>query len=151
MPSTAGLCPGCEYEQAFAALAEAMDACGGRKRFLLVGETGCMVRAHGALKLDVKLSLGAALGLAIGLAEAHRGQRIVALAGDSCLFHTEINALPLAVDRGLDLTVVVLDNGVTALTGGQPHPGSGQRSQRLAELVRACGVEPVQCAPERTG
>jgi TPP-dependent indolepyruvate ferredoxin oxidoreductase alpha subunit len=38
----------------------------------------------------------------------------------------------------------VLDNGVTALTGGQPHPGSGQRSQRLAELVRACGAEPVQ-------
>jgi indolepyruvate ferredoxin oxidoreductase alpha subunit len=144
MPSAAGLCPGCEYEQAFAALNEAMDACGGRKRFLLVGETGCMVRAHGALKLDVKLSLGAALGLAIGLAEAHRGQRIVVLAGDSCLFHTEINALPLAVDRGLNLTVVVLDNGVTGLTGGQPHPGSGQRSQRLAELVRACGVEPVQ-------
>lgn len=146
MPSTAGLCDGCQYAPAFEALAVAMERTGGRRRYLLTGETGCMVRAHGtaALRLDVKLSLGAALGLAVGLAEANERQRLVALVGDSCFYHSEMNVLPLAVDRGLDLTVVVLDNGVTGLTGGQPHPGTGAqgRAARLAAFCRAAGVEP---------
>ena len=47
--------------------------------------------------------------------------------------------------EGVDLTIVALDNGLTGLTGGQPHPGSGaSRSRRLADFVRACGVEPAQ-------
>lgn len=150
LPSEAGLCDGCEYGPFFAGLAEAMAATGGRQRFLVTGETGCMVRAHsaGAVRLDVKLSLGAALGLAIGLSEGG-GRRVVALVGDSCFFHSGLNALPLAVDRHLDMTIIVLDNGVTGLTGGQTHPGSGGvRSGRLDGFFRACGVTPVRVATD---
>jgi len=146
MPSTAGLCPQCLYAPAFAALAAAMHRTGGRRRYLVTGETGCMVRAHGsAVRLDVKLSLGASLGLALGLAEATERQRVVALVADSSFFHSEVTALPLVIDRGLDLTVVVLDNGLTGLTGGQPHPGSAPqgRPTRLVDCCRAMGIEPT--------
>jgi len=109
-----------------------------------------MVRAHEVegLALDVKLSLGASLGLAMGLASTQDRQRVVALVGDSCLFHSEINGLPLAVELGLDLTVIILNNGVTGLTGGQPYPGAmaGGTSHRIVAVCAACGATPVAVA-----
>ena len=54
---------------------------------------------------------------------------------------------------GAPLTVIILDNGTTALSGGQPHPASAvdarcapQRAVDLAALVQACGVEDVRVA-----
>ncbi|MEN6479543.1 MAG: thiamine pyrophosphate-dependent enzyme [Anaerolineales bacterium] len=150
LPSAAQLCEGCLYAPLFAALSSAVGRAGGRRHFLLVGETGCMVRAHEVegLALDVKLSLGASLGLAMGLASTQDRQRVVALVGDSCLFHSEINGLPLAVELGLDLTVIILNNGVTGLTGGQPYPGAmaGGTSQRIVAVCAACGATPVAVA-----
>lgn len=150
-PSPARLCEGCLYAPTFAALNAAMERAGGRKHFLLVGETGCMVRAHKVegLALDVKLSLGASLGLAMGLASTQDRQRVVSLVGDSCLFHSEINSLPLAVELGLDLSIMILNNGVTGLTGGQPYPdavAAGESSRRIMALCAACGVTPVAVA-----
>jgi len=133
-----------------------MEARGGRKQHIVVGETGCMVRANlPPMRLfDVKYSLGSGLGLAIGLALGEtqpggQGQRIVALLGDSSFFHSDINALPYAAQLNLPMLVVLLDNGTTALTGGQAHPGSAtdergapRRMIDLADVVRGCGIEP---------
>ena len=103
---------------------------------------------------DVKYGLGSGLGLALGLALSGTPQRIVALLGDSSFFHSDLNALPHAAQLRLPVLIVVLDNGTTALTGGQVHPGSGadERGQPrtpidLQAVIRSCGVEPVVCAP----
>jgi len=126
MPSRAPLCQGCGYLPLFEALIAAMEAHGGRKRHIVVGETGCMVRADlPPMELfDVKYGLGASLALGLGLALSNRRQRTLCLVGDSSFFHTGLNAVPQVSRSGVDLTVIILDNGVTALTGGQAHPGT---------------------------
>lgn len=153
MPSKVPLCDDCLYRPAFEALLRAMDSYGGRRRHILVGETGCMVRANlPPMELfDVKYSLGSGLGMALGLALSDTRHRIVALLGDSSFFHSDINAMPYAAQLNPSMLVVVLDNGTTALTGGQPHPGSvldelgRPRAARadLADVIRGCGVEPL--------
>jgi indolepyruvate ferredoxin oxidoreductase, alpha subunit len=156
MPSRVPLCDDCPYRPAFEALLAEMDANGGRNRHIIIGETGCMVRANlPPMRLfDVKYSLGSGLGLGIGLALGQagpggEGQRVVALLGDSSFFHSDINALPHAALLDLPLLVVILDNSTTALTGGQVHPGSAtdergvpRRVVDLADVVRGCGIEP---------
>jgi indolepyruvate ferredoxin oxidoreductase alpha subunit len=147
------LCPDCLYRLVFTALIEGMEAQGGRDRFITVGETGCMVRAVTPpfQLLDVKLSLGSALGLGLGLAISQPAKRVVSLVGDSSFFHSDLNALPQAIARHPNLLLLVLDNQVTALTGGQPHPGSDRDAlgrQRahvadIAQIMAALGLEPV--------
>lgn len=164
MPSRVPLCDDCPYRPVFEALIAAMDANGGRNRHIVVGETGCMVRANlPPMRLfDVKYSLGSGLGLGIGLALGEtapggKGHRVVALLGDSSFFHSDINALPYAAQLDLPMLVVLLDNATTALTGGQAHPGSAtdargapQKVIDLAEVVRGCGIEPQVIATEDT-
>ena len=153
MPSKVPLCDDCLYRPTFEALLRAMGRHGGRRRHLVVGETGCMVRANlPPMELfDVKYSLGSGLGMAMGLALSDKHHKIVALLGDSSFFHSDVNAMPYAAQLNLPILVVVLDNGTTALTGGQPHPGSAldelgrPRTARanLADVIRGCGVEPL--------
>jgi indolepyruvate ferredoxin oxidoreductase alpha subunit len=141
------LCEDCPYRPAFDALEAAMARHGGRSRFLTVGETGCMVRAIGRGLFDVKYSLGSSLGVALGLAASGVGRRVIALLGDSCFFHSEMNALSLLTSGDPNIAVLILDNGSTALTGGQPHPGTARDARRgeraaadIPALVRAHGL-----------
>jgi indolepyruvate ferredoxin oxidoreductase alpha subunit len=157
LPSRVPLCDGCPYLPTFEALIEAMDRLGGRERFILTGDPGCMVRAQlpPYELLDVKNSLGSSIGTATGLALStrvtHATRRIVALSGDSSLLHSGLPGLIDAARFGVDVLVIVLDNGTTALSGGQPHPASrtGTRGQPqtavdIASLAREAGVGQVQ-------
>jgi indolepyruvate ferredoxin oxidoreductase alpha subunit len=144
----------------FEALIAAMEAHGGRNRHIVVGETGCMVRADlPPMELfDAKYSLGASLGMGLGLALCAHDQRVIALTGDSSFFHTGLNALPQIVGMHPDLTVVILDNGVTALTGGQVHPGTPRdergetrQGQDIAAILLAHGIEPAIVSSEDAG
>ncbi|MFH1085216.1 MAG: thiamine pyrophosphate-dependent enzyme, partial [Chloroflexota bacterium] len=152
MPSTVPLCPDCPYRPVFEALIRCMERHGGRTRHIIVGETGCMVRANlPPMELfDVKHGLGSGLGIAMGLARADERQHVVALVGDSSFFHSDINAMPYVVQHQVPMTVVVLDNGTTALTGGQAHPGSAadergdvrEWTADLVEVIAGCGLAP---------
>jgi indolepyruvate ferredoxin oxidoreductase alpha subunit len=151
-PSREVLCEGCPYIPIFDALMETMEKRGGREAFIVVGDPGCMVR--GQLPpyqlLDVKHGLGASIGMATGLARAQTGKRIIALVGDSGFLHTGINGLFDAARTGARMLVLILDNGTTALSGGQPHPGSTvnargapRRAVDLAGLAREAGAQKV--------
>ena len=152
MPSTVPLCDDCPYRPLFEALIAAMERQGGRKRHIIVGETGCMVRANlPPMELfDVKYSLGSGLGIGSGLAVSDPRHRVVTLVGDSSFFHSDINAMPYVAQLQPPMLVIVLDNGTTALTGGQAHPGSAsdsrgsarQRVADLAQVIAGCGVTP---------
>jgi len=141
-PLPIDLCPGCLYRPLFASLTQAMNAIG-RRRFITVGETGCVVRGltHDETFLDVKLSLGSALGLGLGLAASDSKQRIVALVGDSSLLHSDLNALPQLAATQPNMLVIVLQNGSAALTGGQPYPTGGKHpTDLIAALYGAMGL-----------
>lgn len=152
MPSRQSLCDGCPYIPVVEGLLAAMARHGGREAFFVSGETGCLVRAHLPPweVLDAKYSMGSSIGLAAGLARAGIGQRVIALSGDSAFLHNGLGELIDTVLAGVTVLVIVLDNGTTALSGGQPHPGSAHDAQGrprrpvdLAALVRAAGVEQV--------
>ena len=143
-PQPVDLCDGCHYDPIFGALTTAMEDLGGRRQFITVGETGCMVRGltRDETLLDVKLSLGSALGLGLGLTVSNARQRVVALVGDSCLFHSDLNALPQVAAARPNMLILILQNRGAALTGGQPYPTSIQSATpTIAALCAACGIE----------
>ncbi len=150
MISRKSLCEGCPYIPVYDALKELMEQHGGRDRYVVTGETGCLVR--GQLPpwemLDVKYSMGSSIGIASGMQRAGIPHQPVVLSGDSAFLHNGFGELIDAVRSGRDLLVIILDNNVTALTGGQPHPATQQVSSRgpstqvnLESLIRAAGVE----------
>jgi indolepyruvate ferredoxin oxidoreductase alpha subunit len=158
MPSKVPLCDDCPYRPTFDALMAAMERNGGRDEHIVIGETGCMVRANlPPMELfDIKYSLGSGLGIGLGVALSDTDHRVVAILGDSSFFHSDIPTMPQAVQLDLPMLVIVLDNDVTALTGGQVHPGSSKdelgrpRGKRtdLVDVIRGCGIEPQLFTPD---
>jgi len=163
MPSRRPLCEGCPYVPVFEALLSVIEQHGGRQEAIVVGDPGCMVRAQlpPYELLDVKTSLGSSIGTAAGIALGQRllprdGKHVIALCGDSSLLHSGLNGLMDAARLGASMLVVALDNGTTALSGGQPHPGSGTDLRGvqgpavdLAALARAAGAPTVQAVESK--
>ncbi|MEE9616622.1 MAG: thiamine pyrophosphate-dependent enzyme [Anaerolineae bacterium] len=155
-PSRQPLCDGCPYIPTFDALIEVMEQLGGRDEFIIVGDPGCMVRAQSPPYelMDVKNSLGSSIGMAAGVAlSPMKGgvkKRVVALCGDSGFLHSGFSGLVDAARAGATMLVLILDNGTTALSGGQPHPasrvdarGRPRHAVDLAALAREAGVGTV--------
>jgi len=152
-PSRRPLCDGCPYGPTFDALMEVIDQLGGREEVIITGDPGCMVRAQmPPVKLmDVKNSLGSNVAMAAGIALSQSkrgtGKRVVSVCGDSGLMHSGINGLVDAARLGVKMLVLLLDNGTTALSGGQPHPaspvdarGMPRQAIDLAALARDAGA-----------
>jgi indolepyruvate ferredoxin oxidoreductase alpha subunit len=147
------LCEGCPYIPGFSTLLEMMAAHGGRDAFIVTGESGCMIRAQVTAQriLDTKFAMGSSIGIAAGIARSGVPQKVIALTGDTAFLHTGINELIDAVQAGVELLIVLLDNGTAAISGGQPHAAvsrdlSGKRRVPvdLAALIHAAGVEHVR-------
>ncbi len=154
-PSRDPLCDGCPYIVTFDALKDIIAQRGGREAFIVVGDPGCMVRTQTSPYelMDVKHGLGSAIGMAAGIAasQARTGKRVIALCGDSSFLHSGFNGLVDAARMSVRLLVLILDNGTTALSGGQPHPasrvdarGRPRRAVDLAALAREGGAGMVR-------
>jgi indolepyruvate ferredoxin oxidoreductase alpha subunit len=140
------LCPGCPHVSSFMAL----RAVGAR----VLGDIGCYTLA--ALEplraIDTTVAMGCSIGNAVGLAKSGGESRpIVATLGDSTFLHSGIQPLMDAVYNRADISVLILDNHIIAMTGGQDHPGTGrtlrgEETHRvdLEPLVRSLGVEWVR-------
>jgi indolepyruvate ferredoxin oxidoreductase, alpha subunit len=139
------LCPGCPHRGVFAVL---------RKLKLLVnGDIGCYTLGS-APPLGALHScgcMGASIGVAHGVSKVGVQQRNVAVIGDSTFFHTGMTALLNVAYNHSSTVTLILDNGTTAMTGHQHHPGTGHTLQgqetphvALEPLVRALGIEHVR-------
>ena len=98
---------------------------------------------------DFLICMGSSVSSACGFAQAAE-QKVVAFIGDSTFFHSGLTGLVNAVHNRHNFTLVILDNGTTAMTGHQPHPGvDGQpldwnrRRVSIEQAVRGLGVEDV--------
>jgi indolepyruvate ferredoxin oxidoreductase alpha subunit len=96
--------------------------------------------------------MGSSIGMAVGMAASGgAGGPVVATIGDGTFLHGGIPGLIDAVYSQANITVLLLDNGTTAMTGGQEHPGTGMTLQGsdstpvdLVALCEAVGVGDVR-------
>ena len=99
---------------------------------------------------DFVICMGSSVSTACGFSTA-TDQKVVAFIGDSTFFHSGITGLINAVHNNHKFTLVILDNGTTAMTGHQIHPGVDTTPMGLnlpqvivEEVVRGCGVKDLQ-------
>ena len=139
------LCAGCPHTSAFMAV----RATGAR----VAGDIGCYTLAclDPLRGMDTTVSMGSSIGNAVGMAMAGETKPVVATIGDSTFLHAGIPQLINAVYNQANIAVVLLDNHITAMTGGQHHPGTGKtlRGEPAPQvdyeaLVRAVGVKWVR-------
>ncbi|MFH2007700.1 MAG: thiamine pyrophosphate-dependent enzyme [bacterium] len=139
------MCPGCGHRSAFHAVKKALP-----KGAITVGDIGC--HSLGALPPyemgEVLLSMGHSVSTASGFAVGNDERRVVAFLGDSTLFHAALPGIVNAIVNDHDVTLVILDNATTAMTGHQARAGSGEVGEKipLVGLLEALGVKFLRTA-----
>ncbi len=139
------LCPGCPHRPAFFMIKKVFG------KAVYTGDIGCYTLGINMGAVDTCLCMGASVGMAGGFVRGFRpGQEapIVASIGDSTFFHSGVPALINAVHTNSPFVLVIMDNRVTAMTGGQPTPasdylvdGAPATPVNMERLVRGCGVD----------
>jgi indolepyruvate ferredoxin oxidoreductase alpha subunit len=120
------LCAGCLHRSAFYAIKKVF------KDAIYPSDIGCYTLGLQLGVVDTTICMGASITVASGISHAGDPRDIVCTIGDSTFLHTGIQGLINAVYNGANITVVILDNRITAMTGHQPNPNTG---------ITACGVE----------
>jgi indolepyruvate ferredoxin oxidoreductase alpha subunit len=138
------LCSGCPHRGIYHAL--------GKFDVVVTGDIGCY--SLGVLpplsRMDTLVCMGAGVSMAHGMDKAGEPRRVVGILGDSTFFHSGITGLlDIAYNRGAS-TIIVVDNRTTAMTGHQPHPGTGHTLMgqdtpaiSIEDIGRACGIKNV--------
>ena len=141
------LCSGCPHRATFYEVATAT----GRKG-IYPTDIGCYTLAiQPPLELaDLLLCMGSSIGTACGLT-AILDKPIIGAIGDSTFFHSGITGLVNAVYNQHPVKIIVVDNETTAMTGHQPHPGTGitgmgveGKPMSIEEVARGIGVPYVK-------
>jgi indolepyruvate ferredoxin oxidoreductase alpha subunit len=99
---------------------------------------------------DFLLCMGSSVDTAGGFSKA-TDRKVISFIGDSTFFHSGIPGLVNAVFNNHNFTLVILDNGTTAMTGHQPHPGvdmsylklEGYGRVSIEDVVRGIGVKHI--------
>ncbi len=142
------LCPGCPHRGVFYVI--------NKLKLIVAGDIGCYTL--GALPplsaMDTCVCMGASVTNAQGMEKAlgkEFSRKLVAVLGDSTFFHSGITGLANAVYNKGNLNLLILDNFTTAMTGHQPHPGTGKLAKgepgkRIPpeDIAKGCGVEMVR-------
>lgn len=133
------LCAGCPHRASFYAVKQAMKG----KKTLFAGDIGCYTMGN-AMPLDMVdtcLCMGAGLGIAQGVDHIEPDTSCFAFVGDSTFFAAAIPGVINAVYNQANMTLIVLDNSTTAMTGHQPHPGTGQTM--MGDVVNKVSIEKI--------
>ena len=144
------LCPGCPHRAVFGVL--------GRLGCIVAGDIGCYTL--GVLPpfeaMDSCVCMGASIGVGLGLRHVlpqEQARKVVSVIGDSTFVHSGISGLVEMVYNppATGHVVLILDNGTTAMTGLQEHPGTGRTLDHKAtgrvvfeDLARALGIPNVR-------
>jgi indolepyruvate ferredoxin oxidoreductase alpha subunit len=125
-----GFCAGCPHRATYWAVKNAL-ALDGREGFVL-GDIGCYslgMGPSGFSQMKTLHAMGSGAGLACGFGQLKAfglNQPVLAVCGDSTFYHAAMPALANARYNGADFLLLLLDNSATAMTGFQPHPGTGR-------------------------
>ena len=142
------LCAGCPHRGAFYAVKQAMKG----KKTVYCGDIGCYTLGN-AMPLDMTdtcLCMGADITMAQGFYHNEPDRYCFSFIGDSTFFASGITGVVNAVYNQAKQTICILDNSTTAMTGHQPHPGTGVTMMgeivekiSIEKILDAVGVKPV--------
>ena len=154
------LCPGCPHTGIYYTL----NTVGQRTKLvestepqepklIITGDIGCYTLGayppHNVL--DTTACMGAGIGQALGMEKAGVKSKVVAVIGDSTFMHSGITGLVNAVYNQGHITILILDNHTTAMTGHQEHPGTGVSAQGketytldIESLCKGIGVKDLK-------
>ena len=151
-PREVGFCAGCPHRATFWNIKQAL-ALDGRDGFL-VGDIGCYSMGFGPsgyYQMKTLHAMGSGPGVAGGIGQLTSfgmDQPALTVIGDSTFFHAALPALINARYNGAKLLALILDNSATAMTGFQPHPGTGRTAiggdaevLDIEAICRALGAE----------
>jgi indolepyruvate ferredoxin oxidoreductase alpha subunit len=157
-PRELTFCPGCPHRASFWAIHNALQL--DNREGFVCGDIGCY--SLGAIScgfntLKTLHSMGTGTGLASGFGKLRPfglDQPIIAVCGDSTFYHAVMPALVNAIHNRSNITLIVLDNSGTAMTGFQPHPGLdkdavGQKvpAVDIPAVCKAMGAKVKVCDP----
>ena len=133
------LCAGCPHRGAFYAVKQAMKG----KKTVYCGDIGCYTLGN-AMPLDMTdtcLCMGADITMAQGFYHNEPDLYCFSFIGDSTFFASGITGVVNAVYNQSHQTICILDNSTTAMTGHQPHPGTGVTM--MGEIVEKISIEKI--------
>ena len=148
MPRPPLLCAGCPHRGLFYAL--------NKMKAIVHSDIGCYTLSvlPPLQSIDTTLCMGASISMAHGtskaMAQAGIGDKrpVFAAIGDSTFFHSGITSLMDVIYNKGNVNVIIMDNRITAMTGGQQNPGTGKTLQMddtyavdIIELVKALGCK----------
>jgi len=126
------MCPGCGHRSAFYAIKQALA-----DTDITVADIGCHTLGYlppyeiGRLLM----CMGASTGIGSGLALFNQTRRVVVFMGDSTFYHAGLPGIINALHNRHNLTMIVMENGTTAMTGHQDHAGSGRNFNMATEKI----------------
>lgn len=142
------LCAGCPHRGAFYAVKQAMKG----QKTAYCGDIGCYTLGN-AKPLDMTdtcLCMGADITMAQGFYHNEPDRKCFSFIGDSTFFASGITGVVNAVYNQSKQTICILDNSTTAMTGHQPHPGTGMTMMgeivekiSIPKILEAIGVSPI--------
>jgi indolepyruvate ferredoxin oxidoreductase alpha subunit len=151
-PRPITVCAGCPHRGTYLAIEAAIERAGYSKDDVMVtGDIGCTILGMNP-PFDLlwnEVSMGSSVSLAQGYVHAGVEAPVIATIGDSTFFHGGIPGLINAIQHRVPLTLVVMDNGWTAMTGMQVNPGTDGAFQQhgrrvdLMRVIEGLGVDRV--------
>ncbi len=126
------LCPGCGHRSAFYAIKQALA-----DTDITVADIGCHTLGYlPPYELgQLLLCMGAATGIGAGLSLFNQTRKVVVFMGDSTFYHAALPGILNAIHNHHNVTMIVMENGTTAMTGHQDHAGSGKNVNRDTEKI----------------
>lgn len=118
------LCAGCPHRASFYAVKRAV----GKHKAVFCGDIGCYTLGNAAPldMVDTCLCMGGGITVAQGIETIEPDTLAFGFVGDSTFFASGITGVVNAVYNQHDMIICILDNSTTAMTGQQPHPGTGR-------------------------
>jgi len=145
---TPRFCTGCPNWSIFEAIKNSVN----QDEVVFVGDIGCyMMGFYPPFELqDILLCMGASISVAHGISKM-TNQKVIAMIGDSTLLHAGLQGIINIVNNYSSPLIIIFNNGITAMTGQQPHPATplefktqdGQAEINIEKLLQAIGVKNI--------
>lgn len=131
-PRPAQMCPGCGHRSAFYAVKQALA-----ETDIKVADIGCHTLGFMPPYSmgELLMCMGASTGIGAGLSLYNQSRKVVCFLGDSTFFHAGIPGIINALFNKHNITLIIMENGTTAMTGHQDHAATGRNFNEITEKI----------------